>query len=182
MTISKTAFIAGGALIVVIIAIIAAKSFGVSSETTLTSTPAVSDDGAHFDGIPDQRLVKSPPPRSLITGPGKCELSGGKIVFLSPTTARHDNATFAYENIDDPARLIYWRAEPNDGVLRVGPNIFSDLKLPKGSTTLTVTLNDQNHASRYTLTASASYGVWKDNAIIGTTTTECEGKITVEFN
>ena len=107
-----------------------------------SATPTPSDTGVSFDGIPDQRLIDSPVPYSQLTGPGSCALSNGKIEFLDMATAQHNNAYLSYKNIDNPARLVTWHVSPDDGSLRVGPNIMANLGLPNGQTTLTVSFNN----------------------------------------
>lgn len=146
------------------------------------ASPAPTDEGVSFDGFPNQDLTQQSVPRERLTGPGSCSLSGGKIVFLDKNTARNDDAFLSYKNIDSPARLITWHVSPDDGSLRIGPNIISGLPIPEGKTNLTVNFNSDPKEDKYKLTAEVGYGeVNAEGIIIGTKNAKCSGSITVQI-
>ena len=152
-----------------------------SPSPRVSPTPTVAD-GGDFSGLHRQTLVPTSVPQEKLTGPGSCELSGGRIVFLEPNFYAHKQAFLSYKNIDSPARLIFWRILPDDGALLVGPNIFADLELPEGRTDLSVTQYKKETAKHYTLSASVAYGIFKNGAVVGTAEAVCKGEIKVDFN
>ncbi len=149
-----------------------------------TPTPAVTPDGGNIlDGFPDQSLSTDTPPRSAITGPATCQLSGGTIHFFDKNTAIHDNAYIAYQNVDHPGRLLFWNVSNDDGVLNIGPNIFDGLYLPGGQQNLTVLIEGEPKYKTYTLTVQINYGIeHEDGGIIDTAISDCTGEITVELD
>ena len=157
----------------------------ISITPTPTNKPQTTQkpDGQSFDGFPDQSLVQDAPDHTLITGPGSCSLSGGKIVFSEPNVAVHENATLTYNNIDHPGRLIFWSTSPNDGDLVIGPNLFSGQQLPGGTTNVTVVIDKNNPVKEYKVFAKISYGVLdKDGGVLRVETADCSGDITVELS
>ena len=163
-------------------------------EATVTPTPTTmynptptpittSDDGDVFAGFPDQGLSTDTPPRSAITGPATCQLSGGTITFTDENTANHNSVYIAYQNVDHPARLLFWHISNDDGVLNIGPNIFDGLILPKGQENITVLIEGEPKYKTYILTAQVNYGVeHQDGGIIDTAKSNCSGEITVELD
>lgn len=143
---------------------------------TVFPTPSVSDES--FKGIPDQLLVPTSVPKDQITGPATCRLEGG-INFIREDLYESKGAKIVYRNVDSPARLIFWKITPNDGVLKIGPNIFSGLALPDGEREVGVTLEGTALAKSYTLSASVTYGETDARGVEKIKEALCFGVITV---
>jgi hypothetical protein len=138
-----------------------------------TPAPTPSDNGF---------VIPTSPPRSEITGPARCTLSG-KVVFSDPNTAIND-ALITYDNIDSPARLIFWENSPRGNIFSIGPNIFSQIPLPSGESRITVVIDGETQptVSNYTLTARVTYAIVDaDGAPIAIRESECSGSIQVEL-
>ena len=150
----------------------------ITPKATKTASPSSSDDGELFKGIPDQQLVPTSVPREQITGPATCRLEGG-INFIRGDLYESKGAKIVYHNVDSPARLIFWKVMPNDGVLKVGPNIFSELPLPDGEAEVGVTMEGTASAELYTLTASVTYGETDARGVEKIKEASCFGAITV---
>lgn len=121
--------------------------------------------------------LPTPPPRSLITGPATCQL-GGSIEFINENLYETKGAKISYQNVDDPIRLIYWKVTPDNGALRVGPNVFSQFSnLPNGEKEIGVSLNKPATVKSYILTAMISYGVIKPNGAEEIRNSDCSGSI-----
>lgn len=139
-----------------------------------TPTPTPTPD----DGF----VMPTSPPRSEITGPASCILSG-KVVFSDPNTAIND-ALITYDNVDSPARLIFWESSPGGDIFSIGPNIFSQIPLPSGDSEVTVVIDRETQptVSHYSLTARVTYAIVdKDGGPIATRESECSGSIEVEL-
>lgn len=151
--------------------------------TSTSRAASDEDEGEPFSGIPRQGLVGTTPPRSSITGPATCQLSGGTITFLDEKAATHDNAYIAYQNVDHPARLLFWEVNHDGDVLNIGPNIFDGLGLPDGQENITVTIEGEPQFTSYVLTVRINYGIVdKDGGVIGTEETNCTGNIIVNLD
>lgn len=122
--------------------------------------------------------LPTPVPRGLITGPATCQLSGS-INFISENLYETRGAKIAYQNVDDGSRFIFWKVSPDDGILTVGPNIFSQLTLPNGEREIGVSLTKPSSVESYTLTASVTYGVIKPNGSEEIKESACSGSIAV---
>ena len=86
----------------------------------------------------------SPRPRpTLNQAATTCQIKG-EIVFLNKDTYENKGALIAYKNVDDVIRQIYWKADPNDGALTIGPNLFEDLTLASRFLLLTL-LQHRSH-------------------------------------
>ena len=131
-----------------------------------------------FKGIPDQRLAPTSVPSGQITGPATCQL-GGSINFLDKNLYEVKGAKIAYQNVDHPARLIFWKILPDDGSLKAGPNIFSGLSLPNGEHSVGVSIIKDLTAGSYNLTANISYGVTDSRGVEKLYYVDCAGSITV---
>ncbi len=138
-------------------------------ESTTSSTPIETTSKAPGQASNDRKL--SPTPITPITADNfyrnlktaECQI-GGLIKFTSLTNAEHLNADLTYKGIDSPARLIKWNVSPVDD-LKIGPNLAASLKLPDGLVHIGVVLPEKPIASRYTLTASITYGRLIDHDI-----------------
>lgn len=151
------------------------------STPTPTATPK--EEEVSVDEIPSQWLAGETPPRSSITGPATCQLSGGTITFLDKNTAINDSAYIAYQNVDHPGRLLFWDINRSDGVLKMGPNIFDGLALPGGQQNVTVVIEGQPQFTSYLLTARINYGIVdKDGGVINTEETNCTGNIIINLD
>lgn len=125
-------------------------------------------------------LVQTPVPANLITGPATCQLEGS-IVFSSANLYETRGAKMKFQNVDDSARLIFWKFLPNDGVFNAGPNIFANVKtLPNGELTIGATWQSGKTPTvkDYTLTAVITYGV-KTNSGEMVKNSECTGSIKI---
>ncbi|OGN41715.1 MAG: hypothetical protein A2606_02755 [Candidatus Yanofskybacteria bacterium RIFOXYD1_FULL_42_10] len=131
-----------------------------------------------FKGIPDQRLAPTSVPSGQITGPATCQLVGS-INFLEKNLYENKDAKITYQNIDSPARLVLWKILPDDGDLKIGPNIFSGLPLPNGERSVGVSVLKDFLADSYNLTATVSYGVTDSRGVEKIYYADCTGSITV---
>src|SRR3989344_4765433 len=104
-------------------------------------------------------------PKSNISVPATCQLSG-EIVFINQNLYETIGAKIAYQNVDDAIRQIYWKSNPDDGVLTIGPNLFENLPLPSGERNVGVAVNKETTVKNYTLTASINYGIKNTNGIV----------------
>ncbi len=129
-------------------------------------------------GIPDQRLAPTSVPSGQITGPATCQL-GGSINFLEKNLYETRGAKIAYQNVDHPARLVFWKILPDDGTIIVGPNIFSGLPLPNGERPVGVSVIKDMLAGSYNLTAAISYGVTDSRGVEKIYNADCTGSIIV---
>ncbi len=117
-------------------------------------------------------------PRRLITGPATCSLRG-KVEYVSDNIYKTLDAKISYQNVDDPNRFIYWKVEPDDGALTIGPNVFFEAKLPDGEKEIGVSLSKTTAVKIYNLTAYITYGFQKSSGEIEVRNADCAGKITV---
>lgn len=145
---------------------------------TKTVSPTTSVNDESFKGIPDQRLVPTSVPKEQITGPATCRLEGG-INFIRQDLYESKGAKIVYRNVDSPARLIFWKVTPDDGVLKIGPNIFSGLTLPDGEREVGVTVERTTSAKSYALSASVTYGETDERNVEKIKEASCFGAITV---
>lgn len=137
--------------------------------------------------IPSETALPSvsPSPSSKPTsGPTQiaatCQVSG-QIVFLDKNLYENKNAKIVYQNVDDAIRQIYWKSEPDDGALAIGPNLFEDLPLPNGERNVGLAINKETFAKSYTLTASINYGIKNANGMVEERIANCAGKVVVQM-
>ncbi|OHB19496.1 MAG: hypothetical protein A2913_01175 [Parcubacteria group bacterium RIFCSPLOWO2_01_FULL_40_65] len=109
-----------------------------------------------------------------------CQITG-QIVFLDKNFYENKGAKIVYQNVDDPIRQIFWKSNPDDGVLAIGPNLFEDLPLPDGSRNVGLTINKEPFAQNYTLTASITYGARNARGIVEDRIADCTGKVFVQM-
>lgn len=125
----------------------------------------------------------SPSPRPTILTESiaaTCQI-GGEIIFLNKSLYENKNAKIAYQNVDDVIRQIYWKSNPEDGVLVVGPNLFEGLPLPSGERNVGVALAKETAVKNYTLTASITYGIKNINGIVEERIANCLGKVIIQM-
>lgn len=120
------------------------------------------------------KAFPTPLPPGLITGPATCQLAG-QIRFIDQNTYVTEGAKIVYQNIDHGSRFIFWKTDPDDGVLRVGPNIFAELKLPNGERDIGVSVSKSTSVKEYILTASVTYGVTNSKGSEEIKTAACAG-------
>ena len=135
---------------------------------TLTPTPANSA----------RPTVSTSPSVSYKTP--SCNISG-EIVFLDLAKGMYEtrNAEFAWQNVDSPARLIFWNYTPNDGSFEFGPRIFASLPLPSGSYIpgVSVAKDKIPSAKSYLVTSYITYGVTDSRGGETTKNMPCTGSI-----
>ena len=110
--------------------------------------------------------------------PATCQISG-KIRFWKDDLYETIGAKIVYQNVDDRIRQIYWKSNPDDGALRVGPNLFEELILPTGEKSVGVALNKKVYAPLYTLTAAITYGLKRPDGAVDEKVANCTGNIIV---
>ena len=108
-----------------------------------------------------------------------CQISGS-IKFINSNLYETMAAKITYKNVDDKIRQIFWKSNPDDGVLSVGPNLFEQLPLPNGEKEVGVALNKEPSASTYTLTASINYGLRNQKGEIEEKIANCTGQIFID--
>lgn len=118
-------------------------------------------------------------PVSSVSLSATCQL-GGEIRFIKQNLYETKDAKITYQNVDDPTRQIFWKSEPNDEALVIGPNLFEGLPLPSGQREIGVTLSKMPISKSYTLTAAITYGIKNSDGDIDVRNTDCTGKITVD--
>lgn len=123
----------------------------------------------------------APRPTGLTGTKATCQL-GGEIRFVKQNLYETRGAKITYQNVDDPTRQIFWKSEPNDEALAIGPNLFEDLLLPSGQREIGVSLKNNPTSKSYALTAAITYGVKNSNGDIEVRNTDCIGKITVDMS
>ena len=139
-------------------------------------TPALSETvGPLFSLSPSPRPTSLPKPIVAT-----CQI-GGKIVFLDKNLYENKDAKIIYQNVDDPIRQIFWKSNPDDGVLVIGPNLFEDLPLPDGERNVGVAINEETAVKNYTLPASITYGVRNTRGIIEERIADCSGGVSVQM-
>lgn len=153
-----------------------------SPSPTVSNAPQPSSQTKEDDNIllgKNSHLVQTPVARSLITGPATCQLSGS-INFMSADTYETKGAKLVYQNVDDSSRLIFWKITPDDGSLKVGPNIFANIKpLPNGETMVGVAPYGKFTSKEYVLTAYITYGVPQPDGSEKIANANCTGQVTV---
>ena len=107
-----------------------------------------------------------------------CQLSG-EIFFLNKNTYENKGAKIVYQNVDDEIRQIFWKSNPDDGALTVGPNLFEDLFIPNGERDIGVAFAKEPAYKNYSLTASITYGIKNANDIFEERIADCTGTIKV---
>ena len=122
----------------------------------------------------------SSPLTSPVQVPAACQITG-QIVFLNKNLYENKNAKITYQNVDDPIRQIFWKTEPADGALTIGPNLFEDLPLPDGERNVGVALAKETNVRNYTLTASITYGVKRADGSIEEKISNCSGEVLVQM-
>lgn len=118
-------------------------------------------------------------PKSNTSIPATCQLSG-EIVFINQNFYETKGAKIVYQNVDDKIRQIYWKSEPDDQVLAVGPNLFQELPLPNGEREIGVVLKGKTTVENYTLTASITYGIKQPSGATEVKIADCSGKINID--
>lgn len=108
-----------------------------------------------------------------------CQI-GGEIVFLDKNIYENKNAKIAYQNVDDIIRQIFWKLDPDDGALVIGPNLFEELPIPNGKRNIGVAFKKDPTAKNYTLTASITYGVKRADGAVEERIAGCAGKVKVD--
>lgn len=126
------------------------------------------------DSTKSNSSLPTPVPSGLISSPASCSLTGA-IRFLNPNLYQDEGAKIVYKNVDDHARFIFWKVSPDDGVLRVGPNIFAELILPNGTREIGVSISKPSLVKLYTLTASVTYGVINSKGSEEIRESQCSG-------
>ena len=129
---------------------------------------------------PSPSPLPSPRPTAPLIA-ATCQVKG-EIVFLNKNMYENKNAKIVYQNVDDAIRQIYWKSEPNDGALTVGPNLFEDLPLPDGERNVGVALAKETTAKNYTLTASITYGIKNSRGGVEEKIANCAGKVSVDVS
>ncbi len=110
-----------------------------------------------------------------------CQVSG-EIVFLNKNIYENKEAKIVYQNVDDSIRQIYWKSNPDDGALAIGPNLFEDLPLPNGERSVGLAFSKEPTDKNYTLTASITYGVKSMSGIVEERIADCTGKVGVDLS
>jgi len=167
---------------VAIVLIVLASIFrGPPQPAKTTPTPISSGNGVILTTItptaypkPNQSVV----PNVLTTNPATCQLEGS-INFINDNLYETKGAKIKYQNIDDSARLVYWKITPNEDVLSIGPNIFSGLKLPNGEREVGVYLKNKTLVKLLTLTASVTYGETDARGVEKIKISACSGSVKV---
>ncbi len=157
----------GIAILIVIVAagiFFVKKSQAPSVTPSLTSVPSPTTD-------PDNVYKDLP-------GIASCNLKG-TIRYITPQTYNNGDALFTYRGVDHPGRNIFWKVTPSDK-LDMGPNIFTQLALPEGTSLLSVTLPEHPVTGRYTVTASMQSGRLV-NGNVKVSIIPCTGATTIIF-
>lgn len=127
-------------------------------------------------GEANQETITPKPANSSIAA--SCQL-GGEIRFINRNLYETRGAKITYQNVDDPTRQIFWRSEPDDGALTIGPNLFENLPLPSGEREIGVVLSKTTISKSYILTAAITYGVRNSNEDTEVKNANCTGKIII---
>ncbi len=159
---------------------IASNSISPTASSSVSVSPSPKQSGK-------VTVTKLPPttypiPSSLVNklhGPATCSLAG-TATFLQPNIYDNGNAMFTYKGIDSSARLITWTITPNDDI-KVGPNLFSGVPLPDGSSRLGISLPEHPKAKHYVLTAKVNYGRVV-NANVEVKEATCAGSVNVDLS
>ena len=142
----------------------------VTVSPTPTSTPSPANSA--------KPTASASPPVSYKTP--SCNISG-EIVFLDLAKGMYEtrNAEFAWQNVDSPARLIFWNYTPNDGSFEFGPRIFASLPLPDGSYIpgISVVKDKIPSAKSYLVTSYITYGITDSRGVETTKNMPCSGSI-----
>ena len=125
----------------------------------------------------DQKTPTSKPITSIAAS---CQLNGS-IKFINENLYETIGAKITYQNVDDAIRQIYWKANPDDGVLTIGPNLFENLDIPNGEREIGVVLKGEPSATSYLLTASITYGAKQPSGAVEVKIANCSGTITVKM-
>ncbi len=167
-------------LFIVGIGLIVFSSVFRDAKKRVSVSPAPTGASLTFSPVPSSSQLpttKTPTPTTKM-GPATCQISGS-INFMSKSLYETKGAKIVYQNVDHPARLIFWKILPDDGSLKIGPNIFSGLPLPNGERFVGATPMGDFTANSYTLTASISYGVTDSRQVERIYNSACVGSITV---
>ncbi len=117
-------------------------------------------------------------PKSSANIAATCQLSG-EIRFISKDLYETIGAKIVYQNVDDKIRQIYWKSNPADGTLTVGPNLFENLAIPNGQSDVGVALVKKSTIKTYTLTASITYGIKRADGFVEEREAQCSGSTKV---
>ena len=163
----KTIFIIISLIVVLVLAIFFLKK---AQAPQPSPTPNVSE-------VPvTPRPMSSTLDYSTLPDKATCALQG-MIRYITPTTYNNGDALLTYRGVDHPGRNIFWKVSPNDDV-DLGPDIFTQLALPDGSSLLSITLPERPIARRYVVTASMQYGRLVDGNV-KVSVTPCTGATTI---
>ena len=102
---------------------------------------------------------------------------GGEIYFLESNLFEDRGSFINYKNIDSISRLIDWKISP-DAQASIGPNMFSGLVVPDGSSSVLISFNEKPSHRNFVLTASVSYGVLINGEMV-VKTAQCSGQVKV---
>ena len=132
--------------------------------------------------VPTLTPVRTPTPSIKITNPAAtCQLAGS-INFINDDLYETRGAKISYQNVDDTIRQIYWKTNPDDGALVVGPNLFEQLVIPNGERQVGVSLIKSTNVKSYLLTAQVTYGIRGPNGgEIGVRLANCSGSVIVNM-
>lgn len=112
--------------------------------------------------------------------PAECSL-GGEIVFHSANSYENIDNFLQYKNVDHSGRLIKWQISPQED-FRVGPSLFSGLKIPDGEELVSATMAvDVPRYKEYILTASITYGKWI-KGVLEIFEASCRGSTLIKIN
>lgn len=167
-------------LFVVGVGLIIFSSVFRDSQKRVSVSPTPAGAALTFSPVPSRSQMpsaKTPMPTTKM-GPAACQISGS-IHFIDKNLYETKDAKIVYQNIDDSARLVFWKIMPDDGSLKIGPNIFSGLPIPNGEHSVGVTPTKTLTSGLYTLTASVSYGVTDSREVERIYSAACAGSITV---
>ncbi len=147
--------------------------------------PVVNNPGPTSEPTPiDTFEPQSPLPNanpSPASAAATCKISG-TIKYLEENIYETIDAKIVYQNVNDKISQIYWKSNPDDSVLKVGPNLFEELVIPNGEREIAVVLNGQPTVSEYILTSSITYGVRNAQGVIETKIANCSGTIRVDVS
>lgn len=152
-------------------------------EITVSSQP--SPEATAGEATPTLSIVptstRMPTPSIKVTNPAAtCQLTGS-IDFINDNLYETKGAKISYQNVDDHIRQIYWKTNPDDGALVVGPNLFEQLIIPDGERQVGVTLTKNTGAKSYLLTAQVTYGVRDSNGNVQVKIANCYGFVIVNM-
>lgn len=148
-------------------------------EPEITVSPQPSPEATVGEATPILSFV--PTPSIKIANPAAtCQLTGS-IDFIKDDLYETKGAKISYQNVDDIIRQIYWKTNPDDGALVVGPNLFEQLVIPNGERQVGVSLIKSTSVKSYSLTAQITYGVKESNGNVKVKIADCSGSVIVNM-